>query len=158
MWRVESLRGREVYLDSNIFIYAFESADHPALGGIRALLRDISNGTTHARTSLLTRAEVLVRPLREQQQDLAEFYRNLLSGTQPISVQPLDGAIVDRAAALRAVHGRLRLADALHLSTSLLCECDGLLTADKQLAAIDADIKVLPLHDMAPEPPEHRTP
>ena len=148
MWKLEDLRGHEAYLDSNIIIYAFEAADATTLHGLGALFADIGSGATRARTSLITRAEVLVRPLRDKQDDLVRAYRELLSGTQDIAVQPVDAGIVDRAAALRAAHRALRLPDALHLATALLCECRYFLTSDKRLTATIPGVEILPLHQM----------
>lgn len=150
MWRVEDLRGHETYLDSNILIYAFEAADPILMPGLVTFFADIGAGRTRVRTSLITRAEVLVKPLRERQLDLIDMYRQLLSGTQDIAVQPLDAAIVDRAAKLRAGHHALRLPDALHLATAILCECSCFLTVDQRLPANLAGVRILPLQQMQP--------
>ncbi len=72
---------------------------------------------------MITRAEVLVRPLRDKQDELAGVYRELLSGTHDIAVIPVDESIADQAAELRAGHQSLRLPDALHLATAVLCHC-----------------------------------
>lgn len=149
MWKIEDLRGHEAYLDSNVLIYALEAADSAMLRELRELFADIGAGVTLARTSLIARAEVLVKPLRNRQNDLVRAYRELLSGTQDIAVQPVDAAIVDRAAELRALHRGLRLPDALHLATALLCECRYFLTSDKRLPGNMAGMKILPLHQLA---------
>lgn len=150
MWRVEDLRGHEAYLDSNVIIYAFEGAEPAALRSLRALFADLASGATGARTSLLTRAEVLVRPLRERQDELAAAYRELLSGTRDVAVQPIDAAVVDRAAALRASHHALHLPDALHLATAVLCRCRYFVTSDKRLPASVGSVTVMPLHLLSP--------
>lgn len=149
MWKVEDLRGHEAYLDSSIIIYAFETANATVLPALGALFADLGSGATRARTSLVTRAEVLVKPFRERQDDLVRAYRDILSGTQDIAVQPVDAAIVDRAAELRAAHRILRLPDALHLATAVLCECRYFLTSDKRLPKRIAGMEILPLHQLA---------
>lgn len=149
MWKVEDLRGHETCLDSNIIIYAFETADPAVLSVLRALFADVKSGATRARTSLITRAEVLVKPLRAQQADFVRAYRELLSGTQAIAVQPVDAAIVDRAAELRATHRILRLPDALQLATAVLCECRSFLTSDKRMPKAIAGVQILSLHQCA---------
>lgn len=149
MWTLEDLRGQQIYLDSNVIIYAFETADPAMLRELRALFADIASGATRSRTSLITRAEVLVKPLRDRQDDLVRAYREFLSGTGDIAVQPIDAGIVDRAAELRARHRALRLPDALHLATAVLCECAYFLTSDARLPAGVAGLHVLPLQQLA---------
>lgn len=148
MWRAEKLHGEEVYLDSNILIYAFEGAAAPHLPELRTIFSDIASGIVRARTSLITRAEVLVRPLRDKQDELVRLYRETLSGRQDIAVQPVDVGIVDRAAELRATHPILRLPDALHLATATLCDCRYFLTSDKRLHGSSLGIEVLLLQEM----------
>lgn len=149
MWRTEKLRGEEIYLDSNILIYAFEGAEAQRLPELRTIFSDIASGIVRARTSLIARAEVLVRPLRNKQQELVRLYREILSGRQDIAVQPVDAGIVDRAAALRAAHPVLRLPDALHLATAVLCDCRYFLTSDKRLPGNGLGIEVLLLHEIS---------
>lgn len=149
MWRAEKLRGEEIYLDSNILIYAFEGAEARSTPELRVIFSDITSGVVRARTSLITRAEVLVRPLRDKQEELVRLYREILSGRQDIAVQPVDAGIVDRAAELRAAHRLLRLPDALHLATAVLCDCRYFLTSDKRLAGSNLGIEVLMLHEMS---------
>lgn len=148
MWRAEKLRGQEVYLDSNIIIYAFEGMDATSLRGLKVIFSDLATGVTHARTSLITRAEVLVRPLRDKQDELVRVYSELLSGTKDITVQAVDVDIVDHAAALRARHDSLRLPDALHLATAIHCHCRYFLTSDRRLATSRTGIEALTLQEM----------
>jgi predicted nucleic acid-binding protein len=66
MWDCEQLAGKTVYLDANVFIYAFEGSHSLQLPS-RAIARIFQMLATYqlsARTSALTRAEVLVHPLR----------------------------------------------------------------------------------------------
>ena len=57
------LRDTTVYLDSNVFIYALEALGAPAHSAAVRLLEDIHAQAYDGATSLLTRTEVLVRPL-----------------------------------------------------------------------------------------------
>jgi predicted nucleic acid-binding protein len=73
-------------------------------------------------------AEVLVVPYRQGADAVARLEATLAE--VPVRVEPLTAAIARRAAALRATHDRLRLADALVLATAE--DLDGrVLTADR---------------------------
>lgn len=144
MWLPDAVTGRTIYLDANIFIYAFESTLPPfgALSPLREIFHLIQQGRTWARTSLITRAEVLVHPLRQGNQQLVALYSDMLSGTAMIGMDAVSSAVVERATHLRASHN-LRLADALHLATAIEFGCDAMITADKRLAVCNAMMEML---------------
>jgi predicted nucleic acid-binding protein len=144
MWLPDAVTNRTIYLDANVFIYAFESTLPPfgPLSPLRDVFHLIQQEKTWARTSQITRAEVLVHPLRQGNKPLVALYSDLLSGTAMIGIDAVSSAVVDRAAHLRASHN-LRLADALHLATAIESGCDAMITADKRLAACNALMKML---------------
>ncbi|MBI2970275.1 MAG: PIN domain-containing protein [Gammaproteobacteria bacterium] len=148
MWTAESLDGTAVYLDSNVLVYGFEGPPSAIRSGIGEILRNIHLGRSSGCTSLITRAEVLVQPLRHAQLELADRYRALLSGDGPIVIHGLDQSTVDRAAELRAEYSTLRLADALHLATALQNYCRSFITADKRLTAASGRIRILLLGEL----------
>lgn len=150
-WRPELLRGGTAYLDSNVLIYAFEGEREALLRRrLTVLFEGCAQGWLRAFVATLVRAEVLVRPLRDGNAALAAWYRELLAGPGLITVLPLDGAIADRAALLRARHPGLHLPDAVHLATALYAGCDFFITSDSRLAAAAAgnDIRVLDVRDL----------
>jgi len=148
MWTVDALRGEASYLDSNVLIYGFEGPPGAVRNGVGAILRDIHLGRLRGYTSLITRAEVLVYPLRHSHTELADRYRALLSGEGAVVVQTLDQRTVDRAAELRAEYPVLRLPDALHLATALWFRCRSFITADKRLTVASGRIEVLSLDEL----------
>jgi len=148
MWTVEALHRETIYLDSNVLIYGLEGQPSAVRRGVGSILRDIHLGRCTSCTSLLTRAEVLVFPLRHAKLELANRYRALLSGEGAIVVQALDQGTVDRAAELRAEYPVLRLPDALHLATALQSRCRSFITADKRLAVASGRIEVLLLDEL----------
>ncbi|MBK7002355.1 MAG: PIN domain-containing protein [Rhodoferax sp.] len=155
MWLADTVIGRTIYLDANVFIYAFEGTLAPPdvtnpASALRAVFHLIQQGRTWARTSQMTRAEVLVHPLRNGNARLVDLYSSLLSGTEMIAMDAVSTAVIDRAARLRADF-HLRLADAIHLASAIESGCDALLTADKRLAACSALMAILPL-DAAQQP------
>lgn len=148
MWTVDTLHGEASYLDSNVLIYGFEGQRGAVRRGVGTLLRDIHLGRLRGYTSLITRAEVLVYPLRHSLPELANRYRALLSGEGALVVQTMDQRTVDRAAELRAEYPVLRLPDALHLATALRSRCRSFITADKRLTAASGRIEVLLLDEL----------
>ena len=149
MWTIEQLKGRQVYLDANVFIYAFEtpkSASLPnrALGDI---FRLISQDLLRAHTSALSRAEVLVHPLRHGLAALEADYRLLLNGQQGIAVDAITDAVLEQAVALRATLG-LKLADAIHVASAISTGCDCLISADRDLLRCSAHLEILPLANL----------
>lgn len=146
MWKVDDLRGQTAYLDTNIFINAFEARDPVLQRALDGLFADIDTGITRACTSLITRVEVLVRPLREGQTGLVRTYREVLSGAFDIVVLPVAVDIIDCAAQLRAARRGLRLPDAIHLATAMLCSCRYFVTSDKRLTGRFSGVEVLQLH------------
>lgn len=146
MWASEQLKGRQVYLDANVFIYAFETPasvllPNRALGDI---FRLISQDLLWARTSALTRAEVLVHPLRHGLTALEADYRLLLNGQQGIAVDAITDAVLDQAVSLRASLG-LKLADAIHVASAITAGCDCLVSVDSGLLCCSEHIEILPL-------------
>ena len=143
------LRDTTVYLDSNVFIYALEAPGASAHSAAARLLEDIHAQACAGATSLLTRAEVLVRPLRDREVTLAERYRLLLSGAGAIDLYALDPDVIELSAALRADYPALKLPDALHLATAIHTDCDVFITGDKRLAAASARIPVVILDQIS---------
>jgi len=148
MKSLEALRGRALYFDSNVFIYAFEGEMDPVREAAGQLLQAAEAQHCAAATSLISRAEVLVRPLRQKQVELADRYRALLSGAGAVSLYGVDENVVDRAAELRADYPVLKLPDALHIATALHIGSDVFITGDQRLAAVSARMAVLTLSQL----------
>jgi predicted nucleic acid-binding protein len=149
MKSLAELQASTLYLDSNVFIYAFEGEDGRVRKTAGQLLQYIQARHAAAATSLLTRAEVLVRPLRLKQIELADRYRALLSGASGVGLYGVDENVVDRAAELRADYPVLKLPDALHIATALHIGCDFFVTGDRHLSIVSARISVLTLDQLA---------
>ena len=126
--------GATVYLDTNALIYMTEgSAAFKA--SIEGFVQSASSAQARFVTSELAITEVLVAPIREQNQDLLAAYDELFESF--VQAVPMDRSILIRAAQLRAGTHRLRTPDAIHLAS-----------AEQLRAAIfvtgDAAIPVLP--------------
>lgn len=131
---VDDLRGRRVYLDTNIFVYAVEGfARH--LEELVGLFAGIEAGSLNAVTSELTLAECLVKPFMDENTTRQQVYLDLLAGRPGLSVVPISRSILVEAARMRSTSGALRLPDAIHVATAVASECGVLLTNDRALAA-----------------------
>lgn len=118
-------RSRRVYLDSNIFIHAV-GGDPTTAEAVGELFDLMDAAQTAAVTSELTLAEVLVRPLKLDRDDLFGIYEELPQPSPGLTVSPIDRATLVAAAHLRTQLG-LRLPDAIHVATALhlaaSCSC-----------------------------------
>lgn len=143
MKSLDELRGTTLYLDSNILIYAFEAQAGALRQAIGQIIRMIYLEQCTASTSLITRAEVLVRPLQLRQTELADRYRALLSGYNAVFIHKPDEQTVELAAELRADYPALKLLDALHIATAIQASCTVFVTGDLRLSVVSARIPVL---------------
>lgn len=127
------MAGARVYLDTNVFIYAFENND----AGARKLLELFSLNTETKppffATSEFTLAELMVDPFHKNDERLVDIYDNLTIGNAFVRLGTVSRDVLWNAALLRAQHASLRLPDAIHLSTAMLFDCTYFLTGDSGL-------------------------
>ncbi|MBW6423563.1 PIN domain-containing protein [Rhizobium sp. XQZ8] len=135
-----------IYLDTNIFIAAFETNDNLS----ENLLELVSIATRQSQprfvTSEMTLAELLVVPFRRNDTRLITLYGRILTTSPWLDVQPATRAIFSTAATLRAAVPSRKLPDAVHLATAILSGCTHLLSSDKGIAPQsheDISIRVL---------------
>jgi predicted nucleic acid-binding protein len=125
---LELIRGKRVYMDANVFVYAIEgNAIFPELARV---FQAFGDGIFEIVTSELTLAEVLVKPIREQRHDVRQKFETILQTSQGMIVAPVSRLLLTEAAAIRAEQTNLKLPDAIHLSTALESRCHVFLTND----------------------------
>lgn len=107
--------GATVYLDTNVLIYITEGTDG-FKARIEAFLREALAARAHLVTSELAIAEVLVVPIRKQNEIILAAYNELFESF--VQAVPVERSILVRAAQLRAGTARLRTPDAIHLATA----------------------------------------
>lgn len=135
----------KLYLDTNVFIAAFEGIGERSDVARDCLAALDSEPALSAVASLLTLAELLVRPLRDADRELINLYRSVLTGTDNFVVANVGREVLEAAADLRAQFSLLKLPDAIHVATARLTGCDGFVSADMRLrlpaglALIDLD-------------------
>ena len=121
------------YLDANVLIAIVEGA--PPTAHQTAFMQALDGNDLAACTSELSLAECLVKPYAERNDQAIEAYLEMLSGRAPLSVLPVTGALLLRAARLRA-ETRLKLPDAIHLATALETGCATFLSDDRGIRSM----------------------
>lgn len=133
-----------IAIDTATFIYFLE--EHPTFGPIvEPLFVSLDEGRMAGVSSELTLLEVLVRPLAEGREDLASAYRRLLLDSESLLLHPIDRAVLEEAARIRARY-RFRSPDAIQLATARLAGADAFVTNDARLRLF-ADVPVIVLAD-----------
>jgi predicted nucleic acid-binding protein len=115
--------GRRVYLDTNVFIRAFESPDEEA-EPIKRMFEALRRNEKRAVTSELTLAEVLAPagtgpPFVKKQR----FYSDLIIRAGFIDLQPVTRSILLETPYLRKFAARKSLLDAIHIATAVPAGC-----------------------------------
>lgn len=134
-----------VGLDTSPFIY-FVEQNQLYVDVMREIFRRITNGEFKAASSVISLTEVLVQPLRQGDQKLADDYRDLLFNGVNFQLFPLTAKIAETAAELRAGYN-LRTPDALQVATALENGCDAFLCNDSDLKRL-TEIKILILDEI----------
>lgn len=127
------MAGASVYLDTNVFIYAFENNDAVARKLLELFSLNTATKPPFLATSEFTLAELMVDPFRKNDERLVDIYDNLTIGNSFVWVGTVSRDVLWNAALMRAQHLTLRLPDAIHLSTAMLFGCTYFLTGDSGL-------------------------
>ncbi|MFT3741327.1 MAG: type II toxin-antitoxin system VapC family toxin [Gammaproteobacteria bacterium] len=138
---IQKTQEKNIYLDTNIFIYLLEGFSEYA-SNLAKIFELIDSRKLKAYTSELTLAEVLTKPIADDNQNLQKNYKNILSSSDVLYVAPISRDILINAAHLRAKsllnNNNIRLPDAIHVATAQMCQCDIFLTNDQKLRSIIA--------------------
>jgi len=119
-----------IYLDTNLFILAFETTSDVAVKATLILSKARLMTPPRFVTSELTLAELLVMPYRQDNASLVALYHQVFSGSW-LDVQPVTRDILLSAAKLRAVNPTRKLPDAVHVATAIAGGCTHFLSSDK---------------------------
>lgn len=143
---IDPLRGSTVGLDTAPLIYYIE--EHPTfLPRVAPFFEAAERGEFRVVTSLVTLTEVLVHPLREGRDELAQQNRDILLQSANLTAVPLNESIAEQAAELRARHS-LRTPDAIQLATALRSGAGWFLTGDAELPEVPG-ISILVLRHLS---------
>lgn len=127
------------------FIYFVESHSN-YVDKMRAIFQEIRANQIVVVSSTVTLTEVLTKPLQAADTTLITFYRQMLLNTQGITLLPIDTAIAEQSALLRANY-QLKTPDAFQVATAIHSNYDAFLTNDKGIKRVQ-EIDVLVLDDL----------
>lgn len=142
--------GSPVYVDAQIIIYSVET--HPTYWPLlRPFWASVQAGNTSVFSSELSLMECIVHPLRAG--DLARV--NAFEGLfvrKEFNAVPVSADILRSADNLRAMHGRLRTPDAIHVASATATSAQIFLTNDRGLSGISINLNVINLDDALAAP------
>ncbi len=145
MGLIKKLKNKTVFLDTAPLIYYIqENRNYSPI--LNKLFLANSKGEFLFQTSVITLLEVLVHPMRENEQLLVEEYQNILCNSRSIHIIDITTDIAIKAATLRAKYG-LKTPDSIQVATSLSASADYFLTNDIRLKGI-GEIEILVLDDV----------
>ena len=136
---------RRVAFDANALIYYLERV-RPYYPLMNNALDALQRGGVVGVLSTIVEMEILVKPIREQDQALVDVTEHFLQRTPNLLVRPLDRAIARRAAQVRAAT-RLAPPDAIIAATALEERCEAIVGNDARMAARLVGIQYLYLDD-----------
>ena len=149
MGLLDRLAGGKAYFDANVFIYAIEQIDD-FVSVVSEILPALDGQKLHAVTSELTLAEALVKPLRDDNGELAGDYIAAVQPRPALEVVPVSREILIEAARMRAKTG-LKLPDAIHAATAVRSGCGHFVTNDARFRGL-AGLEVVVLSELVQQP------
>lgn len=139
---------------TNVSLVAFDTA--PIIYFIEAnpvydalvieIFQQIDSGKMTGLTSVISLCEVLVHPIRNQNQILKQRYFDILLNSPNFFTNSVTAKVAETAAELRAGYN-LRTPDALQIATALENGCDAFLCNDNGLKRI-TELQILILDDL----------
>jgi predicted nucleic acid-binding protein len=136
---------RLLFLDTMVFSYHL--GDHPDyVPATTLVLSQIENGDLVGLTTTLTIAELLTRPAQMQDVEAMLDYRLYLTNMPHLEIVPLDLALAEETALVRAAT-RLKMPDAIQVAAAKLHGADAILTNDREWASKLSTPRMLILDD-----------
>jgi len=128
------VRGSRVYFDTNVIIYFIEQ-NPEYFAAVAEIFKLIGTDEISAVTSEFTLAEVLIKPIREQQFTLVQSIKGLLLDQDFFTLTPCPRPLFLRAAEIAAPNG-LRTADAIHMASAIESNCHHFITNDARFRSM----------------------
>jgi len=138
---IADLYRKTIFLDTAPLIYYIEG-NSSYQDKLNDVFKANTNGDFIFITSCITLLEVLVKPLREGEKELANKYKKILTSAVGISIFEISNDIALKAAELRAIYN-LRTPDALQFATAIEYKADYFLTNDNRLKSLKQVSSVL---------------
>ena len=143
----DALKGIQLlYVETPPIIYYVES--HPTYVDRMGFIIDYleQSQSLRAISSVITLAEVLMHPIKENKQTLVKEYQDILLNSAEFSLMPVTVSVAQSAARFRAQYN-LRTPDALHVATAIDAGCDAFLTNDLGLKRVN-ELTILVLDEL----------
>lgn len=138
-------RHRAVAADTMVFIYHLQ--EHPRyVPATQVILEAWEKGAPQGVTSVITLAEVLVKPFRGGNQVATEDYRRLLTTFPNLRLVEVSRNVAELAARLRAAHGQ-PMPDMIQAATALISGATGFISNDPAFRRLK-DLEILILDDV----------
>ena len=142
---ISKLHNSNVFLDTAPLIYFIEG-NSEYQGILIDLFRLNDEKYFQFQTSSITLLEVMVKPLREGETEVAREYKEILTNSRGIEIFDITTAIALKAAEIRAKYN-VRTPDALQLATAIECKSDFFLTNDLRIKAL-AEVKIIMISEL----------
>ena len=141
MGLIQTITGKRIYLDSNIFIYGVER--HPVFSDVvRQIFEHIDDEQGNAITSELTLAEVLVQPNKKRLDWQKTAYIDIITGDPSLEAVCVTREILIQSANMRVRTG-MKLPDAIHVTTAKESMCDFFITNDGGIRVPESMTRIL---------------
>lgn len=134
---------KTVGIDTGVFIRHFQGGPMSELTS--AVLGEIQSGSCEGVISSISLTELMVRPLREGEDDLADLYRVLIHEMPHLQTVSVDPRIASRAAEIRAAFNT-GPTESLLLATAIESSATAFVTSDQGLKQVKG-IKVMVLDE-----------
>jgi predicted nucleic acid-binding protein len=85
--------------------------------------------------------------MRDGQEDIADQYREILTGSENINLYPIGETVCETAADLRSKYSWLRTPDAIQVATAITHQAATIVTNDERWKRI-AEIEIIVLGDL----------
>jgi predicted nucleic acid-binding protein len=121
-----------LYLDACALIYAVEGIHQFRVAVWEWIQRAIADANGSIASSLLSRLECRVKPLRDGDHVLLAAFDAFL-GQRQLQLLPITPAIIETATDLR-VRYNLKTPDSIHVATAMVHSADVFVTADAKLS------------------------
>jgi len=131
---IADFRNKIIFLDTAPLIYFIEGNSQYQTN-LKQIFEANDKGDFAFVTSSITLLEVLVKPLKEGQLELANQYKRILTTAAGIRITDVTNDLAVRAAELRAKYN-LRTPDAIQVAAAIENKADYFLTNDTRLKAI----------------------
>ena len=138
----EKIKGKRVYVDTNILIYLFEGfQDYRHL--IQEIADCIDNGEITLFTGEITIGEIMVMPFKKNDTTLINHYTNALNDKAFISLIPTTQDVYLKTAYLRATLPRMKTPDSIQLASAIIGKTDIFITNDSGISVPNQIEKIL---------------